>query len=80
MDLKIKDEQLTKLQGLVNYINNLQMELGQVEARKYDIIGMLPSARKDLNDFQKELESEYGNVSININDGTIKQAEDEANS
>lgn len=80
MDLKIKDEQLAKLQGLVNQINNLQMELGQVEARKYDIIGFLPSARKDLNDFQAELEKEYGKVSINIQDGTIKQPEDEANS
>jgi hypothetical protein len=77
MDLKIKDEQLTKLQGLVNQINNAQMELGQVEARKYDIIGMLPSLRKDLSVFQTELEKEYGNVSINIQDGTIKPAENE---
>lgn len=80
MDLKIKDEQLAKLQGIVNHINNLQMELGQVEARKYDIIGLLPSVRKDLNDFQAELEKEYGKVSINIQDGTIKQPEDETNS
>ena len=80
MDLKIKDEQLAKLQGIVNHINNLQMELGQVEARKYDIICLLPSVRKDLNDFQAELEKEYGKVSINIQDGTIKQPEDETNS
>ena len=29
-DLKIKDEQLTELQGLVNKINNAQMTLGQI--------------------------------------------------
>ena len=40
MEKKIKDEQLAKLQGLVNQINQLQMELGQVESRKYDVSSM----------------------------------------
>jgi hypothetical protein len=48
MENKIKEEQLTKLQGLVNQINQLQMELGQVESRKYDIIGSIPMVRKEL--------------------------------
>ena len=55
------------------------MELGQVESRKYDIIGSIPMVRKELNEFQNELEEEYGKVSINIQDGTIKEVEDEAN-
>ena len=79
MENKIKEEQLTKLQGLVNQINQLQMELGQVESRKYDIIGSIPMVRKELNEFQNELEEEYGKVSINIQDGTIKEGEDETN-
>ena len=79
MELKIKDEQLTKLQSLVNYINNLQMELGQVESRKYDIISMLPTAKMNLKTFQGELEEEYGKVTINIQDGTIRHEEDEVN-
>jgi len=79
MENKIKDEQLAKLQGLVNQINQLQMELGQVESRKYDIIGSIPMLRKELNEFQNELEKEYGKVSINIQDGTIKEGEDETN-
>lgn len=79
MENKIKEEQLAKLQGLVNQINQLQMELGQVESRKYDIIGSIPMVRKELNEFQNELEEEYGKVSINIQDGTIKEVEDEAN-
>lgn len=79
MENKIKEEQLTKLQGLVNQVNQLQMELGQVESRKYDIIGSIPMVRKELNEFQNELEEEYGKVSINIQDGTIKEVEDEAN-
>ena len=79
MENKIKEEQLTKLQGLVNQINQLQMELGQVESRKYDVIAAIPTVRKELTEFQNELEEEYGKVSINIQDGTIKEVEDEAN-
>jgi len=79
MEKKIKDEQLAKLQGLVNQINQLQMELGQVESRKYDVIAAIPNVRKELNEFQNELEKEYGKVSINIQDGTIKEGEDETN-
>lgn len=80
MENKIKEEQLAKLQGLVNQINQLQMELGQVESRKYDVIAAIPSVRKELNEFQAELEKEYGKVSINIQDGTIKAESDEVDS
>ena len=76
---KITEMQLARLQMLVNQINQAQMELGQVEARKFEIVGAMPGLKKELNTFQEELESEYGKVSININDGTIKEVEDEAN-
>lgn len=78
MDLKIKDEELVRLQALVNQISQAQMELGQVESRKFDLIAAIPAFRKDLEAFQKELEEEYGKVTINVNDGTIREQEDGA--
>ena len=54
------------------------MELGQVESRKFDLIAAIPAFRKDLETFQKELEEEYGKVTINVNDGTIREQEDGA--
>lgn len=78
MDLKIKDEELVKLQALVNQISQAQMELGQVESRKFDLIAAIPAFKKDLETFQKELESAYGNVTVNVNDGTIRKQEDGA--
>ena len=75
-DLKITDEQLTKLQGLVQTINNAQLTLGQVESQKYEIIAAIPVMKKDLQEFQAELEKEYGKVNVNIQDGTIKDLED----
>jgi len=80
MENKIKDEELVKLQGLVNHVNRLQLELGQVESRKYDLIAAIPGVRKELDEFQNELEKEYGNVSISISDGTITKTQDETNS
>ena len=78
-DLKIKDEQLFILQDHVTKINNAQLQLGQLESQKYDIIAALPKLRTELQNFQNTLEEEYGKVSINIQDGTIKQPEDESN-
>ena len=78
-DLKIKDEQLVILQDTVTKINNAQLQLGQLESQKYDIIAALPKLRTELQNFQNTLEEEYGKVSINIQDGTIKQPEDESN-
>ena len=80
MENKIKDEELVKLQGLVNHVNRLQLELGQVESRKYHLIAAIPGVRKELDEFQNELEKEYGNVSISISDGTITKPQDETNS
>ena len=78
-DLKIKDEQLVILQDHVTKINNAQLQLGQLESQKYDIIAALPKLKTELQNFQNTLEEEYGKVSINIHDGTIKQPEDESN-
>ena len=78
MDLKIKDEQLFKLQALLKQVSQTQMELGQVESRKFDLIAAIPVFRKDLETFQKELEDEYGKVIISVSDGTIRQKEDGA--
>ena len=72
-DLKIKDEQLVILQDHVTKINNAQLQLGQLESQKYDIIAALPKLRTELQNFQNTLEEEYGKVSINIQDGSITE-------
>ena len=75
---KITDEQLTTLQTHVQKINQAQLQLGQVESQKYDIIAILPNLRKDLQEFQQELEKEYGKVNVNIQDGTYQDLPEQA--
>ena len=75
---KITDEQLKTLQTHVGKINQAQLQLGQAVATKFDIIAALPSLRKELQEFQQELEKEYGKVNVNIQDGTYEDIPEQA--
>lgn len=70
---KIKEEQLKKLQDIVGTINNLQMQIGGFELQKHQALHQISEVQGELNVYQKELEAEYGKVSINLQDGTVSE-------
>jgi len=77
---KITDEQLTELQALVGQINQAQMSVGQIETQKAGIMSAIGDFQMKLKTMQDALEEEYGKVTVNIQDGSIKEIEqDEAN-
>ena len=77
---KITDEQLQKLQTVVNNINRANIEVGRIEAQKHRLLHDTVTLQQNLQDMQSEFEKEYGSVNISIEDGTIKHPEDgEAN-
>jgi len=69
-DTKITEEQLQKLQGFVQTLNQAQMQLGQLEVEKHALLHQTAEIQAQLQAFQKELEEEYGKVSVSIQDGT----------
>ena len=69
---KVTDEQLTKIQDIVNGINRAQMEVGRYEAGKHTLLHTIQVLQGELKLVQDELEKQYGTVNINIEDGTIK--------
>tara|TARA_R100001463_G_scaffold3201_3_gene13121 strand:- start:707 stop:1009 length:303 start_codon:yes stop_codon:yes gene_type:complete len=73
---KITSEQLSKVQGTVNNINRVQLEIGSMEVRKHEMMHNIAGLREELNILQKEFEKEYGTFDINIQDGTINYEED----
>ena len=73
---KIKEDQLQKLQGFVGTINNLQTQLGGLEIQKHQALHQISDVQAQLNEFQAELEKEYGKVSVNLQDGTITEDKD----
>ena len=63
--------QLKKIQDVVNKINNSHMNLGQMEARKHQMLHYLAGINDELVLIQSELKEQYGTDDINIQDGTI---------
>ena len=77
---KITDEQLKKVQTTVNAMNRVQLEVGNLEVRKHEMMHQVAGLREDLTVLQSEFEKDYGTFDINIQDGTINYPEDgEAN-
>ena len=79
-DLKpqnITTEELEGLQGIINALNKLQLDIGNLETRKHVMLHQITGLQSQLSNMQKTLEETCGKVDINITDGTINYIEDE---
>ena len=72
---KVTDEQLEKVQTIINDINRSQMELGQMETKKNAILHHISSLQEAVGIIREEFEKEYGTSDINIKDGIINYPE-----
>ena len=68
---KITDEQLKKVQDTISGINRSQLEIGNLETTKHEIMHRIAGLRDDLTLLQDEFKKAYGTYDININDGVI---------
>ena len=73
---KITDEQLKKVQDVVNRINQAQMDIGAMESRKHQALHYVAGINDELTLLQEELKKEYGTDDINIQDGVINHAKE----
>ena len=76
---KISKKQLEELREFVNLINKAQAELGNIEMQKHSLLHKISDAQEDFGKFQAELQKQYGMVSINIEDGSLKPLEEKSN-
>ena len=70
---KITDEELKSVQEKVNKINQAQMQVGGLEVQKNVALEQVKTLQMDLQVIQKELEEKYGQVTVNLTDGTISE-------
>jgi hypothetical protein len=81
--MKIKEEQLKKIQDQQGKVSKILNEVGYLEANKHGLLHELAEINKEVEEFKGELEKEYGQVNINLEDGSyteIKEQElEEAN-
>ena len=68
---KITDEQLEKVQNTVNSVNRIQLEIGNLEVKKHEMMRQASGLREDLAALQNEFEKDYGTFDVSIQDGTI---------
>ena len=76
---KINNEQLNKVQSVINEINRSQLEIGSMESRKHSLLHGIARSQEELQEMQKEFEKDYGTSNINIKDGTINHEKNETN-
>tara|TARA_R100001082_G_C4352428_1_gene155190 strand:- start:38 stop:334 length:297 start_codon:yes stop_codon:yes gene_type:complete len=69
---KITEDQLKKLRSVVTDINQVQHQIGVLEAKKHSMIHGMAEHQSVLMQLREEFEKDYGTIDIDINDGTIK--------
>jgi len=68
---KITDEQLKEVQDTVNSINRSQLEIGNIELKKHEMLHGMAALREKLVSLQKEFEKDYGTFDVDIQTGII---------
>ena len=74
---KISKEHLENLQKVVNAVNQLQFNIGKIEAQKHSLLHNLTETQGNIHRLQEMLVKEYGTYDINLEDGTINWPKDE---
>ena len=75
--MKIKENQLKKIQEQQAAVTKILNEVGYLEANKHGLLHELAGINQQIEDFKGELEKEYGAVNINLEDGTYTAIEKE---
>ena len=75
--MKIKEDQLKKIQEQQAAVTKILNEVGYLEANKHGLLHELAGVNQQIEDFKGELEKEYGAENINLEDGTYTAIEKE---
>jgi len=77
---KITEEELTKLQNVVNRINATQFRIGQLESQKHEMLHQHSQLQGQVVKLQNELNENYGTFDVNLDDGTINYQKEDGES
>ena len=68
---KVTDTQLKKINDQQSSLNNLLNSIGVLEVQKRNLTSDVKKLGEEIEKTKKELEEEYGNVNIDLRDGSI---------
>ena len=75
--MKIKEEQLNKIKDQATKTNQLLNEVGYLESKKHQLLHDLAQLNEEINNYKQELEKEYGQVNVNLEDGSYEAIKEE---
>jgi hypothetical protein len=73
----ITEEQLKTLQEQQGKLNEMLRTVGVLEVQKQNVHGQIAELSKEIEATKKELEEEYGQININLQDGTYEDIVEE---
>ena len=74
---KITNEELNKLQNLIDTANKAQINLGGIEIQKHNTLHQVATIQDQIVLFRNELTKSYGTDDIDLKTGEIKYNKDE---
>ena len=75
MENKITEKELKTIQDQQQQLNALLRDVGILESQKHGILHEIVSVNKEVEDYKQVLEKEYGQVNINLQDGSYVEIE-----
>jgi len=78
MSNKITQEELEKVSTLKNKQEQTIFQIGVLESQKHSALHSLAEINQEVENNKKDLEEKYGQVSINLQDGTYEEIKEEA--
>ena len=74
---KITAGQLEKLVKNQRELNGVLANIGVLESQKHSLLHQLADINKESEEFKAELQTEYGSININLEDGSYVEVENE---
>ena len=74
---KLTDEQLKSIKDATGKMNSILTEVGFLEARKAEYLAAHFEAVKELDGIKAEIREEYGDITVNLADGSFEKVEAE---
>ena len=72
---KVTEEQLAKIKEQQTSMNNKLRDIGFIENQKHVLLHEYAGLEQDMETYKKELEKEYGAISIDLETGVYKEIE-----
>ena len=77
--MKIKEEELKLIQEQQKQLNELVSNIGLLESQKHGLLHEIAGVNKEVEDYKEILETEYGPIEINLEDGSYTKIDVEGN-